>query len=589
MSILWGLITMVIHIVVSVLKLFYKGLVFKRLNKNGQVNMALSLTMGAAVVASTSVYYTSRSDTNKQIRTEQIYDTIKLAASNLRGVINNESAWVATVNFSLNSDSLGCFTNPAVSCCGLSNQPFTVVSQTGTPVFELRTGYAATSAGQSAADVASIPYNGFSLQGDVCNTYNPADGNADCPFRIHTYWSSINPTPIDTQCKLPPKIKMVVDVKNSRGRTEHINHTHRRWSFLEFIRGAGEDSLAAHCVKMNGVWDPKTNTCTLRAAIAENPTLNQVDCASEMGTMNSYTNYICNVHKNCEMEAAEAGFPNQTWVFKGFDVHGQRVCGPPSSSGFSACPSGQAITQISAAAGSISGVCAPYPKMALPDLSGCPPWYNVADPPWPAECPSWHQDPANLNYCYCDYQVCHPSDTVPPNAVTYRREWNYSLNAYQCVATSCPAGHITPPPTHPDHKLGCYPVCSDYKGSGWNPGGSCKYASCNSPFVDYDATSATCSCPAGKVEDAGTCKTPCSNTTVNAFNNSGINTGPVLLNKLGFVEDGCAEACSNGWNYLSSGVLGEGCYQCLSLNTCVDGCGVTSYSCSPCPAPGPCP
>ena len=140
--------------------------------------------------------------TAEKYSVSQIYQAAKIVAYKFKGTINNERAWKATTQAAVNS-SLSCFNNPADSCCGISDAPISVFSQNGTPLFELSTGYPPTEAGLNNAQANNAKFNGFTMEGEVCDSFD-VKGNDDCPFRIKTYWDSINPTPvIDPNCKLP--------------------------------------------------------------------------------------------------------------------------------------------------------------------------------------------------------------------------------------------------------------------------------------------------------------------------------------------------------------------------------------------------
>lgn len=119
----------------------------------------------------------------------QLYMNVNLAKRNLLSILQNNTAWVYTING--NGTEFDCLKN----ITGALSDP-------GCETKNLAAGYPFIIRNDSDAvyyDPIGSPTAGFDNNGEVCNTFDATNGNPGCPYRASVRWRPL--------CDLGPGIK----------------------------------------------------------------------------------------------------------------------------------------------------------------------------------------------------------------------------------------------------------------------------------------------------------------------------------------------------------------------------------------------
>jgi type II secretory pathway pseudopilin PulG len=304
------------------------------------VSTLVTLVIMGVASASLSIYLTNSLQQN---RYRAAVDAAKIATMTLKGHVNNDTAWQATVRSPSNASAFQCLRSNT-SCCGMTPRIFDVYGQDG----------------QKYYDTSPNGKHGFTYSGSVCDDFVKQDqrtGNDSCPLQVVVTWRGVNsgnsPNCHDVEVSMTYNFNDAQKTQMNSNRPE-----------LDpvFIRGSSEGSLAAHCRALNGIFDQTRNFCILPGAGNVTTNSNEATCRAA-GGIYSYTTNRCLIPADC---------PPNNYVI-GFNSDGSKRCSTVPARNPVVCPPGYAIKTL---VPNGSSTCEPYPIRQL-SSGGCPEGYHL--------------------------------------------------------------------------------------------------------------------------------------------------------------------------------------------------------------------
>ena len=178
----------------------------------------------------------------------KLVQTAANLSSNMRNLIVSPSAWSTTLQ---NNPGLACLADPAGDCTGNAGGAIDIFNTSGQAEF-----------------TSSVPTAGFSADGQPCNTYDAANGNDACPFRMQTEWTPgcpVNPAtgaPFPT-CRRPQAL--VTSTMSYRPRNAPSGIVFNSSAYNVRLNVNEQPGTAADmCVAMGGTWDAGAGRCDMR-------------------------------------------------------------------------------------------------------------------------------------------------------------------------------------------------------------------------------------------------------------------------------------------------------------------------------------
>ncbi len=250
----------------------------KKLNQNGNI---MFMAMGfAALVALISIGILSTVGAAKKVKKTGVifdYQAIQLILSQAAAVIENDQAWLATVQ-----------ANPNMSCLLSNSAPCPMTEQ----VITLKNGFVSAAGGSSNLSTPGGS-EGFDKNSLICNEYNSAGGHSKCVYAIRVSWQPDCVAPcvsVKSATNLfarSPKQRLKVDVvfnSNSDSRPAEISLLKTQSSF---IRGQFSSSVQSFCNSIPGKVSAGGLVCQFN--------YNATDCLSGGGRMVDYVDVDGNV------------------------------------------------------------------------------------------------------------------------------------------------------------------------------------------------------------------------------------------------------------------------------------------------------
>ncbi len=267
-----------------------------RLNRSGiGIVQVLIFTSVAAAI---SVGIMALVDNNKKSLNNQLLKvSAKLLTDSFYGLVNDDKAWR---NTTAANTSMTCILNG--TDCSPYASGFTQFVPRNTNNTLFLGGY---------NPVANLN-QGFSPEGDLCNTYSTTTPSNRCPLRYTFWWRPICPaSPPCTRKNIRVEVRAVHTAETSTLRLNTAINPQSLYS-SNFIRGIPDPAKAAvNCTNIYRVWDPVLFLCQPQAGM--NATVN-VSCISSSYDAFQRPNGTCVCPLKCSTRQSESytsvNFPN---------------------------------------------------------------------------------------------------------------------------------------------------------------------------------------------------------------------------------------------------------------------------------------
>lgn len=282
----------------------------KKLNQDGNV---ILMAMGlVALVAVASIGILSTVGTAKKVANSGVtynYQAIQLILSQAAAVIENDRAWLATIQ-----------ANPSMACLLSDATPCPVAEQAIT----LKNGFSAA-AGGSANLSSPAGSEGFDKNSLICFEYNSSGGHSRCIYAIRVLWQPdcVAPcistkTPTELFAK-SPKQKLKIDVVFNSSTDSNAAEISLLKSQSVFTRNQISSSIQSFCSSIPGKVSAGGLVCQFN--------YNEKNCFSEGKRMVDYVdvngNVVCKTpalygdgtnSARCPDGAAMVGFEGDNFV-----------------------------------------------------------------------------------------------------------------------------------------------------------------------------------------------------------------------------------------------------------------------------------
>jgi hypothetical protein len=222
-------------------------------NAKGLSLVELSVAMGLTGIIALSGAFIIQAGIKQSHKIEIKADAQQKFVLLTRQLINNE-IWQASINDAGNGDLNQCLreANPDRARCIDSDNAGPLDAPEG---FLLRVAYQDGSLLHDFNDAS----RGFNIYGESCSTFDEADVDEDCPFRLRAFWKMECPNDVSITCD-DPIVVISVKAENHSIRYMDLNFDIFNTVIVKEAKKS-LDSVAVLCESLDAIYNPATRTC----------------------------------------------------------------------------------------------------------------------------------------------------------------------------------------------------------------------------------------------------------------------------------------------------------------------------------------